>query len=51
MSSLKRLYFSVTSGLGFLQRHKVKPDSLQDFTVSDRVSRDVIRYKTQFFNL
>lgn len=51
MSSLKRLYFSVTSGLSFLQRHKVKLDSGQEFTISDRVSRDVNRYKTQFFNL
>ena len=51
MSSLKRLYFSVTSGLGFLQRNRVEFQSNQEFTVSDRVSRDVIRYKTQFFNL
>ena len=51
MSSLKRFYYSVTAGFPFLQRMYVKQENIQNFNVADRVSREVIRYKTQFFNL
>jgi hypothetical protein len=51
MDSLKRFYFNLAAGLSFLTRNKTALVRLQDESVANRVSREVLYYKTHFFNL
>jgi hypothetical protein len=51
MVSLKRFYYSLAAGLAMLSRNKTITDKLQDEGVANRVSREVLYYKTHFFNL
>ena len=51
MDSLRRFYFSLAESISVLTRSKVIADKIQDDTVATRVSREVLYYKTHFFNL
>ena len=51
MDSLKRFYLSLTTGLAILIRGKAALEKVSNETVANRVSREVLHYKTHFFNL
>lgn len=51
MDSLKRFYFSLTSGLAFLTGHKAEIEIAGETNVVTRVSRNVDHYRTHFFNV
>ncbi len=51
MDSLKRFYFSLTTGLVILIGGKADFGKVPTETVASRVSREVLHYKTHFFNL
>jgi hypothetical protein len=50
MGSLKRFYFSLATGLAKLTGNKPL-QQLKDDGVASRVSREVLYYKTHFFNV
>ena len=51
MDSLKRFYFNLSSGIAMLIRNKATSEKMPVESVANRVSREVLYYKTHFFNL
>jgi hypothetical protein len=51
MDSLKRFYYNLTTGLTALIRNKAISGKTNNDSVANRVSREVLYYKTHFFNL
>jgi len=51
MDSLKRLYYSIATGLAQLTRNKASLEKINSELVVDRVSRNVNYYRTHFFNV
>lgn len=52
MENLKRFYFNLITGFATLTHKKTESGQIEDnASASNRVSREVLHYRTHFFNL